>query len=135
MSNTNKTSMYGNSHRFAMEGSMVLSAAGAVSSYTGDGVTVVKNGTGLYDITVSNPSQLELVKMLKCGAYLVDTAIGTVKDVGVKTQVAKNATTGAFTMTVRTVDAAGADVDEATNGLTVCFDFVIQTSRMTNPLD
>jgi hypothetical protein len=135
MSNTNKTSMYGNSHRFAMEGSMVLSAAGAVSSYTGDGVTVVKNGVGLYDITVSNPSQLELVNMLKCGAYLVDTAVGTVKDVGVKTQVAKNATTGAFTMTVRTVDAAGADVDEATNGLTVCFDFVIQTSRMTNPLD
>ena len=135
MANANMTTIFGNSARFQMEGSVVLSAAGAVTSYTGDGVTVVKNGTGLYDITVTNPSQLELVKMLSCGAFLVDTATGTVKDVAVKTQVAKNATTGSFTMTIRTVDAAGADVDEATNGLNVCFNFVIQTARMTNPLD
>ena len=135
MANANSQTVYGNSARFVMEGLMVLSSAGAVSSYTGDGVTVVKNGTGLYDITVTNPAQLELVKVLFAGASLVDTAIGTVKDVGVKTTVAKNATTGSFTMTVRTVDAAGADVDEATNGLTVCFSFVIQTARMTNPLD
>src|SRR5512139_1017637 len=135
MSNTNKTTMYGNSARFEMEGQVDLSAAGAVSAYRGDGVTVAKNGTGLYDITVSNPSQLELVKVLHCDASLVDTAVGTVKDVGVKTTVAKNSTTGSFTMTVRTVDATGADVDEATNGLTVSFSFVIQTARMTNPLD
>lgn len=135
MANANMTSVFGNSARFQMEGLVVLSAAGAVSSYNGDGVSVVKNGTGLYDITVTNPAQLELVKVLHCNASLIDAAIGTVKDVGVKTIVAKNATSGSFTMTIRTVDAAGADVDEATDALTVSFSFVIQTARMSNPLD
>jgi hypothetical protein len=135
MSNTNKTSMYGNSARFEMEGQFDLSAAGAVTAYRGDGVTVTKNGTGLYDIVVSNPSNLEVVKVLACGADLVDATIGTVKDVGVETTVSKNSTTGAFNMTVHTVDAAGADVDEATSTLTVGFRFVVQTARMSNPLD
>lgn len=135
MSNTNKTSLFGNSNRFEMEGTIALSAAGAVSSYTGDGVTVTKNGTGLYDIVVSNPSQLELVKVLSAECNLIDAAVGTVKDAGVETTVAKNATTGAFTMTVHTVDAAGADVDEATSALSLAWSFVIQFARMTNPLD
>lgn len=135
MSNTNKTSMYGNSARFEMEGAISLSAAGAVSSYTGDGVTVTKNGVGLYDIVVANPSELEVVKVLKCSASLADAAVGTVKDVGVETAVAKDATTGDFEMTIHTVDAAGADVDEATSALTVYWSFVVQTARMSNPLD
>lgn len=135
MSATNTRTIYGNSARFEMEGQVDLSAAGAVLAYRGDGVTVAKNGTGLYDITVTNPSELSLVEVLHCDVALVDTAVGTVKDVGIKTTVAKNATTGSFTMTFRTVDAAGADVDEATNALTVSFSFVIRTSVMTNPLD
>lgn len=135
MSATNTRTIYGNSARFEMEGQVDLSAAGAVLAYRGDGVTVAKNGTGLYDITVTNPSELSLVEVLHCDVALVDTAVGTVKDVGIKTTVAKNATTGSFTMTFRTVDAAGADVDEATDALTVSFSFVIRTSVMTNPLD
>lgn len=135
MANANKTTIYGNSARFEMEGQVDLSAAGAVSDYRGDGVTVAKNGTGLYDITVDNPAELELVEVLDCGASLVDTAVGTVKDVGVKTAPAKNSTSGSFTMTIRTVDALGADVDEAASALTVSFRFVIRTARMTNPLD
>lgn len=135
MANANHATVYGNSARYEMEGQVDLSAAGAVSAYRGDGVTVVKNGTGLYDITFLNPAQMQLVKVLHCTASLVDTAIGTVKDVGVKTPPALSATTGNFTMTVRTVNAAGADVDEATDALTVSFGFVIQTARMTNPLD
>lgn len=135
MSNTNKTSLFGNSARFQMEGTITLSAAGAVTATTGDGATAVKNGTGLYDITVSNPSQLEVVKVLGGSCNLVDTAIGTVKDTGVKTAPAKNTTTGALTMTVRTVDAAGADVDEAASGLTLSWAFCVQTARMSNPLD
>jgi hypothetical protein len=135
MANANANTVYGNSARFEMEGQMDLSAAGAVSAYRGDGVTVAKNGTGLYDITVTNPAELSLVEVLHCSASLVDTAIGTVKDVGVKTAPAKDSTTGSFTMTVRTVDAAGADVDEASDALTVSFSFVVRTARMTNPLD
>jgi hypothetical protein len=135
MANANSTTVYGNSARFEMEGQVDLGSTGAVVAARGDGVSVVKNGTGLYDITVVNPAQLELVHVLDAGAALVDTAVGTVKGVGVKTPPAKNATSGSFTMTIRTVDAAGADVDEAASALTVSFRFVTRTRRMTNPLD
>lgn len=131
----NTVTIYGNSYRYEMEGSMVLSAAGAVSSDRGEGVAVVKNGTGLYDITFDNPGELRLVEVLSCGAHLVDTAVGTVKDVGVKSEPSQSSTTGKFSMTVRTVDAAGADVDEAASALTVAFHFVIRVGRVTNPLD
>jgi hypothetical protein len=135
MANANMTSMFGNSARFCMEGQVDLSAAGAVTAYRGDGVTVAKNGTGLYDVTIDNPAELRLVKVLDCGSDLVDTAVGTVKDVGIKSTPSQSSTTGKFAMTLRTVDAAGADVDEAASTLTVSFRFVIQTARMTNPLD
>jgi hypothetical protein len=115
------------------EGTVVLSAAGAVSSYRGDGVTVVKNGTGLYDITIDNPSEEKLVEVLSCGAHLIDTAVGTVKDVGVKSEPSQSSTTGKFAMTIRTVDAAGADVNEATNALSVSFSWVLRVRKMTNP--
>jgi hypothetical protein len=127
--------IFGNSARFAMEGQIDLSSAGAVSAYRGDGVVVTKNGTGLYDIVVDNPGELKLVKVLSTGADLQDATIGTCKDAGVENTVTQSATTGKFLMTVHTVDAAGADVDEATSALTVSWNFVIQTQRMTNPLD
>lgn len=127
-------SVYGNYARFEMEGMVALSAAGAVSSYTGDGVTVTKNGTGLYDVVVANPSKLKLVTVLGVGAALVDATIGTVKDVGVEATVTQRSTDDAFLMTLHTVDAAGADVDEATSALSISWSFVIQTARMTNPL-
>jgi hypothetical protein len=135
MANANMTSVNGNSATFRMEFMVELSAAGAVGTVYGDGVTVVKNGTGLYDVTIVNPGCLELVKNLHCGASLIDTAVGTVKDVGIKTRPAKSTTTGNFTLTFRTVDAAGADVDEAASALAVSVSFVIQTARMSNPLD
>lgn len=123
-------SIHNNVAKFVVEGQMVLSAAGAVTSYTGDNITVAKNGTGLYDITVKNPSGLKMYKKLFTAAALEDSAIGTVKDVGVKS-LTQSSTDDSFTMTVRTVDAAGADVDEATNGLTVSFMFVVQTTALS----
>jgi hypothetical protein len=131
---SNNTTIYGNYARFQMEGQFELSAAGAVGTVRGDGVSVTKNGTGLYDIVIKNPAQLRLVTVLSCGADLQDAAIGTVKDVGVETTVTQDSTTGDFEMTVHTVDGAGADVDEATSALTVSFNFVLQHARMTNPL-
>jgi hypothetical protein len=131
----NNTTVYTNSHRLECEGMVDLSAAGAVSAYRGDCIVVAKNGTGLYDVTIDNPSELKLVKVLAVWASLVDGTIGTVKDVGIETTVTQSSTTGKFSMTFHTVDAAGADVDEATSTLSVCFGFVIQTARMTNPLD
>lgn len=129
----NVTTRFTNAHRLVCEGQVDLSAAGAVTAYRGDGITVAKNGTGLYDITVDNPGEFMLVKVLDSGSDLVDAAIGTVKDVGVKSMT-QSSTTGKFLMTIRTVDAAGADVDEATNACTVSFRFVVQTARMTDPL-
>ena len=129
----NTVTMFRNGHRLQVEGQIDLSAAGAVTAYRGDGVTVVKNGVGLYDITVQNPAGLKLYKKLFTNASLEDAAVGTVKDVGVKS-LTQSSTTGAFLMTVRTVDAAGADVDEAASTLTVSFSFVVQTANMSNPL-
>jgi hypothetical protein len=125
--------VFSNYARFECEGQFDLSSAGAVSAYRGDGVTVVKNGTGLYDITVKNPSKLKLYKKLFTASALQDASIGTVKDTGVKS-LSQSATDDSFAMTVRTVDAAGADVDEATDACTVSFKFVIQTQNMSNPL-
>jgi hypothetical protein len=126
----NTVTMYRNAGRMEVEGQFELSAAGAVGTVRGDGVSVVKNGTGLYDITVTNPAGVKLYKELYSGAELKDAAVGTVKDVGVKS-LSQSSTNDSFTMTVRTVDAAGADVDEATNALTVSFSFVIQTTALS----
>lgn len=134
MSNNNMSSVFGNSARYAMEGQVDISAAAAVSAYRGDGVTVAKTATGRYKVTVKNPGELKLVKVLNTQVTMQDASVGTVKDVGC-VSMTQNATTGAFEMTIRTVDAAGADVDEATDALTVSFAFVLQTARMTNPLD
>lgn len=97
----------------------------------GDGCTGVKNGVGNYDITISNPAQYVLNEVLSASAGLIDVAIGTTKDVGVKAIVQN--TDGTFKITLRTVDAAGADVDEATSTLTVGWLAVLRTRRMTNP--
>lgn len=129
------TIMNNNYATMRVEGTVTLSSSGTVSSYKGDGITVAKNGTGLYDVTWANPAEMVLHENLGAGAHLVDAAIGTVKDVGVKAQWSQSTTTGDLTMTIRTVDAAGADVDEATDGLTVAFYGVFRYARMTNPFD
>lgn len=112
---------------------MDLSSAGAVSAYRGDGVTVAKNGTGLYEVTVKNTQGHVLNEVLNSHCTVRDAAVGTVKDCGVKS-VTQVAATGDFLIIVRTVDAAGADVDEATTSLTLDISAVIRTRRMGNPL-
>jgi hypothetical protein len=77
---------------------------------------------------------MKLVELLHAGASLMDAAIGTVKDVGVKSVTQATDGTDAVVVTLRTVDAAGADAEEATNALTVSFHAVIRTHKMTNPL-
>lgn len=129
------TSITNNYATMRVEGTVTLSAAGAVASYKGDGVTVAKNGTGLYDVSFANHSGLVLNENLGAGAHLVDAAVGTVKDVGVKAQFTQDADTGVLTMTVRTVDAAGADVDEATDACTISFYGVFRHARMTHPFE
>lgn len=134
MSATNNTAIYGNSATFRMEGQTDISAAAAVSATRGGGASTAKTATGVYKVTITNPSELRLVTKLNAHATLEDAAVGTVKDAGL-VSLAQNSTTGAFELTFRTVDAAGADVDEATDALTVNWSFVIQTAKMTNPLD
>lgn len=127
------TSIFNNYATLRVEGMVALSAAGAVVSSVGDGVTVTKTGTGLYTVTYSNPDDLMLYEVISCGADLVDATIGTVKDVGIETKPAQTASTGDMAMVFHTVDAAGADVDEATSTLEVAFNFVVRTRRMTMP--
>lgn len=119
---------------FRVEGMVNLSSAGAVSSSRGDNITVAKTGTGLYKVTFKNPDEFILHEVLGCGAHLVDATIGTVKDVGIESEPTQLTDgTGDIEMVFHTVDAAGADVDEATSALVVSFYFVIRTIRMTQP--
>lgn len=126
------SSMFNNYARLEIEASAALSAAGAVDSYVGDGVTCAKNGTGLYEFTVANPMGIVLNEVLGAAATLRDAAVGTVKDVGIKS-VTQNSD-GSFLIIARTVDAAGADVDEAGTALTLDVSAVLRTRDMGNPL-
>jgi hypothetical protein len=134
MSANNLSSVFGNSYRFEMEGQCDISAAAAVTATRGQGASGARSAAGVYAVTIKNPGELKLVEVLDAGASLMDAAVGTVKDVGV-VSLAQSATTGDFTLTFRTVDAAGANVDEAASTLTVGWRFVIRTNRVTNPLD
>jgi hypothetical protein len=134
MSANNTVTVFGNSHRFEMEGQCDISAAAAVTATRGSGATGARSAAGVYAVTITNPGELKLVTVLHASASLMDAAVGTVKDVGI-VSLAQDATTGVITLTFRTVDAAGANVDEAASALTVSWSFVIQTARMTNPLD
>jgi hypothetical protein len=117
-----------------VEGMVNLSAAGAVSSSRGDGISVAKTGTGLYTVTFKNHDEYILHEVLGVGAHLVDATIGTVKDVGIESEPTQLTDgTGDITFVFHTVDAAGADVDEATSALVVAFYFVMRTIRMTQP--
>jgi hypothetical protein len=126
-------SEWNNYARLELEASVDLSAAGAVSATRGDGVSVEKNGVGLYEITVANPQGHILNEVLGSSCTVRDAAVGTVKDCGIKS-VTQVAATGAFLIIARTVDAAGADVNEATNALTLDVRAVIRTRSMGNPL-
>lgn len=125
------TSQFANFGRLEIEGQVDLSAAGAVVATRGDGASTVKNDTGLYDVTIRNPWGHVLNEVLFSVAGLQDAAVGTTKDVGVKS-ITQN-TDGTFKITLRTVDAAGADVDEAASTLTVSYSVVLRVCRMTNP--
>lgn len=129
------TAITNNYATLRVEGMVALSAAGAVSSYVGDGITVTKLGTGTYTVSFANSDELILHEVLGCGAHLVDATIGTVKDVGIESKPTQDSDSGDMSMVFHTVDGAGADVDEATSALEVAFYFVVRTRRMTNPLD
>ena len=128
--------VFQNYARWEIEGQVDLSAAGAVLAIRGDGMTVVKNGTGLYDVTVKGSQGMKLVEILFSDASVQDSALGTVKDAAIKsiTQSTTGTTVDDITLTFRTVTAAFADVDEATNALTVSFQAVLRTRKMSNPL-
>jgi hypothetical protein len=126
------TSMFNTYARLELEASAALSAAGAVSSTTGDEVTCAKNGTGLYEFTFRNPMGVVLNEVIGAVATLRDAAVGTVKDVGIKSVT--QASDGTFLVIARTVNAAGADVDEATDALTLDVRAVIRTRDMGGQL-
>jgi hypothetical protein len=128
------TATFQNYATWRIEGSIDLDSSGEITATRGDGMTAGHSTTGLYEITVKGAQGMKLVELLHAGASLMDAAIGTVKDVGVKSVTQATDGTDAVVVTLRTVDAAGADAEEATNALTVSFHAVIRTHKMTNPL-
>lgn len=117
-----------------IEGSFDLDSSGEVTATRGDGITMGHSGTGLYEATVKGSQGMKVVEVLHAVAGLMDAAVGTVKDVGIKSVAQATDGTDDVTITVRTVDAAGADVEEAANACTVSFAVVIRCRKMTSTL-
>lgn len=122
------TSTFNTYGRLHLEGSVDLSAAGAVSATRGDGFSVAKTGTGAYAATWKNNEAFVMNEVIGSMATLRDTAVGTVKDVGV-ISVTQSAN-GDIVIAFRTVAADGSNADEATNALTVDFSAVLRTRDM-----
>lgn len=122
------TSMFNTYGRLELEASASLSAAGAVSATVGDEVTCEKTGTGQYKFTFRNPMAVVLNAVIGAVATVRDPAVGTVKDAGI-VSVTQNAA-GNIEVLARTVDAAGADVNEATSALNLDVRAVIRTRSM-----
>lgn len=143
----NTVSLDWNDNKITVEGTFSLSAAAAVLSQTagltsktvtGQGMSVVKNGTGRYDVTMKTASALDgkpsiqPVEFLYGNANIVATTVATVLDcriLGVPTITAN----GDITFSVITAQTTGAAAD-TTAAILVSFMVVFAVNRMDQVL-
>lgn len=142
MSLTNKA-VHLNPGKLIIEGSFDLTSGAAVSTISnpdgstktvrGQHMSVAKNGTGTYDVTVKLASSLDgqpvfqPVEILYADANLYGTPLGGAFEARISA-VAKDAN-GNIKVTVKTMSAAGADADTSA-AITVCFKAEIDYARM-----
>lgn len=137
----NVVSKFNNEGRFVIEGSFDLSAAAAVQNITagvvtktvrGQNMSVVKNGTGTYDVTLKLASSLDgkpifqPVELLYGNANLIGATVATVLDARIAS-VALD-TSGNLVIKVITAQTTGAAAD-TTGAITVAFMVVLATTR------
>lgn len=139
-------SKYWNHERLEIEGTFDLSAAAAVLTLTypggstktvrGIGMSVVKNGTGTYDVTckmstIGGPV-FQPVELLDGQANFIGATVATTLDARIQS-VATVAATGDLLIKVITAQTTGAPAD-TTGAITVAFHVVINTARDVVPL-
>ena len=138
----NLVTKFHNSARYVIEGSFDLSAGAAVQNITdgvetktvrGEGMSVAKNGTGTYDVTVKLASSLDgkpvfqPVELLYGNANFIGTTLATTLDARIKS-VALD-TSGNLVISVITAQTTGAAAD-TTGAITVAFQVIVATQRM-----
>jgi hypothetical protein len=138
--------IFHNDYRYEIEGSFDLSAGAAVLAITypagqtktvrGRGMSVVKNGTGTYDVTVKLSSTIsgptfQSVELLDADAKLVGATVATALDARI--QSVTLSTAGDIVIKVLTTQTSGAAAD-TTGAITVSFQVVFCYTRMDQAL-
>lgn len=138
--------IFHNDYRYEIEGTFDLSAGAAVSSISypagqtktvrGRGMTVVKNGTGTYDVTVKNSSTVsgatfQAIELVDGNANLIGATLATVLDARI--QSVALSTAGDIVIKVITAQTSGAAAD-TTGAITVAFRVVFVYTRMDQAL-
>lgn len=129
-------SVYSNFASFTIEGQVDLTAAGEISAVRGDGLSCTYSGSGgSYPLVYKGGGGMKLVQVLSSAAWPSDTQ-DSATTAGSIESVAQDADSGNITVTFVTQNAAGgAATEEATAVVTMNVRVVIQTARMSNPLD
>lgn len=137
----NLVTRYHNSARYVIEGSFDLSAAAAVQNITagvatktvrGENMSVVKNGTGTYDVTVKLAGTLDglpfrPVELLYGNANIIAAAVATVLDCRIQSVTVTSSND--ILIKVVTAQTTGAAAD-TTGAITVAFQVVFSINRM-----
>lgn len=138
--------IFHNDCRYEIEGTFDLSAAAAVLAITypagqtktvrGKGMTVVKNGTGTYDVTVklsstvSGPS-FQAIELVDGNANFIGATVATTLDCRIQSVTLTAA--GDILIKVITAQTSGAAAD-TTGAITVAFRVVFIYNRMDQVL-
>lgn len=135
-------SFFNNLNRLEIEGTFDLSAAAAVNTISypagqtktvrGENMSVVKNGTGTYDVTVKLSSTIsgptfQAVELLDGQANIIAVAVATVLDCRIASVALSTA--GDLVIKVITAQTTGAAAD-TTAAITVGFRVVVCYARM-----
>lgn len=124
--------MFSNYAEATLRAQVSLSAAGAVSSTRGDGMSCTKTDTGEYTLVYKQGGGVKLVTELKAAGSIKNASACATTRIDV-TSVSQDSDSGDITVVFETNDGAAA-ADEDTAALVVNVEVVIQTARMSNPL-
>jgi hypothetical protein len=118
-------------------GQVDITDAGEVDEVRGDHLTCTYDGSGgtAYVLTYKAGGNAKLVSVLYAKASVMDTLDSATTDCSIS-DVSQDSETGDIEVTFATQNAAGgAATEEATAACTLNVHVVIQTARMSNPLD
>lgn len=130
--------------KLVIEGSFDLDSSAAVKNISmpdgttktvrGEGMTVAKNGTGTYDVTVKLASSLDgqpVFQPVEAPLHANASLFGATLATALQARVSAIATdtSGNLKVTVKTMDATGAAVD-TTGAITVTFKADLEYNRM-----